>query len=104
DDEQIQNDDPARVDQDLNRGQEWGAEQDVERCHEQEVEHEKQHAVHGVLGRDDEHGEPEDARGDEVEGDRLSHYRNITFTIPVRTRLAIASGINTFHPSRISWS
>ena len=33
-----------------------------------------------------------------------THLNDITFTMPVTTRFAIASGIRTFHPSRISWS
>src|SRR5439155_14023502 len=71
---------------------------------EQKVEHQEQHAVHGVLRADHQHGEPEDARRDEIERDRLAHQSNNTFTMPVTTRLAIATGISTFHPSRISWS
>ena len=48
-DEQIQHDDAAGVDEDLDGGEELRAEQHVQRRDEQEVEHQEQHAVHRVL-------------------------------------------------------
>ena len=69
----LEHDDSAGVHQDLDRGQERRAEQHVQRRDKQEVEHEKQHAVHRVLRADHQHGEPEDARRNEVKRDRLSH-------------------------------
>ena len=50
------------------------AEQHVERRDEQEVEHQEQDAVHGVLRGDHQHGEPEDERRERVERDRFAHY------------------------------
>ena len=73
DDEQVQDDDAAGVDQDLDRREELRAEQHVERRDEQEIEHQKEDAVHRVLRADHQHGEPEDARRDEIERDRFAH-------------------------------
>jgi hypothetical protein len=73
DDEQVQDDDPAGVDEDLNRGEKLRAEQHVERRDEEEVEHQEQHAVHGVSRADHQHREPEDARRNKVERDRFAH-------------------------------
>src|SRR5260221_1987534 len=104
DDEQIEQDDAAGVHQDLDRGEKLRAQHHVQRRDEQEIEYEKQHAVHGVLRGDHQHGEPENARRDEIKDDGLEHYRSTTLTIPVTTRFTMASGMSTFHPSRISWS
>ena len=104
DDEQVQHDDAAGVDEHLNDGEERRVEHYVQRGHEQKVEDQEQDAVHGVLRGHHQHGEAENERRNRVERDRLRHQSNITFTMPVTTRFAIASGIRTFHPSRISWS
>ena len=104
DDEQVQHDDAACIHEHLNGGEELRAEEDVQRGHEQEVEHQEQHAMHRILRRHDQDGEAEDERGEGVERDRFAHYCTITFTMPVTTRFTIAIGISTFHPSRISWS
>ena len=110
DDEQVEDDDAAGIDEHLDGREKRRLQQHVQRRDEQEIEHEKQHRVHGVLRRDDEHREPEDERGKRVERYRLTQplaptpVAHNTFTMPVTTRFTIASGMSTFHPSRISWS
>ena len=102
-DEQVQHDDAARVDQHLDHGEELRGEQHVEGGDSEEIQHQEQHGVHRVPRGHHEHREAEYQRRDDVERDRVVH-QNRTFMIPVATMFAIATGIRTFQPSRISWS
>ena len=47
--------------------------------------------------------EAQNQRGDDIKRDGITHQNN-TFTMPVAITFAMATGISTFHPSRISWS
>src|SRR3954463_8530389 len=102
-DEEIQHDDAAGIDEYLNHSEKLRREQHVERRDRQEVQHEKQDCVDRIARADDQHGKSEDQRREHVERNRLTHQKS-TFTMPVATTLAIATGISTFHPRRISWS
>ena len=104
DHEQVQHDDTAGIDKHLDCREKLRAEQHVKRRDEKKIDDEEQHAVHRVLGADNEPGEKEHERRYGVKRDRLAHYSNITLMIPLTTRFAIASGIRSFHPIAISWS
>jgi hypothetical protein len=102
-DEQVEHDDAAGVDEYLNGREELRRQQDIQRRDAQEVQDEKEHRVDGVLRGHHEHREAEDECRDDVERDGVAHQNN-TFTMPVTMTFAIATGISTFHPSRMSWS
>ena len=102
-DEQVQDHDAAGIHEHLDDSEELRRQQHVQRSHREKVQHQKQHRVDGVLRGHHEQRESEDERGDDVKRDRVAHYSS-TFTMPVAMMLAMATGINTFHPSRMSWS
>ena len=76
--EQVEHDDAARVDEDLDDREEFGAEHDVEHRDAQEVRDQEQHAVHGVPRGDDHHPEPEDECSERVEHDGFEHLRFVS--------------------------
>ena len=71
DDEQVEHDDAAGIDEHLDDGEELRRQQHVERGDRKEVQHQEQHRVHGVLRGHDEQREPEDQRREDVKRDGL---------------------------------